>query len=343
MRKYYAPFEADIRSGTADVYRHEMPGGQYTNLREQARSMGLEHRWPDVSRAYAEVNRLFGDIVKVTPTSKVVGDMALFMVANDLTPDAVLDPEREVAFPESVVSLFKGELGFPPDGFPEALSRKVLKCDTPTPILAAPPQPYRPGDTLPPVDLDAARKDAEKAAGRHVSDTELASHLMYPKVFKEYAEHHRHYGDVSILPTPTFFYGMGEREEIAVDLDPGKTLVIRMQGLAPADEDGLMKVFFELNGQARTMRIEKAGAAKAHRRAQADPANPAHVAAPMPGMIVTVAVKVGQAVKAGDPLVSIEAMKMESQIRADRDGTVRAVLVKSSDTVAARDLLLEFS
>jgi len=343
VRKYYAPFEADIRSGTADVYRHEMPGGQYTNLREQARSMGLEHRWPDVSRAYAEVNRLFGDIVKVTPTSKVVGDMALFMVANDLTPDAVLDPEREVAFPESVVSLFKGELGFPPDGFPEALSRKVLKCDTPTPILAAPPQPYRPGDTLPPVDLDAARKDAEKAAGRHVSDTELASHLMYPKVFKEYAEHHRHYGDVSILPTPTFFYGMGEREEIAVDLDPGKTLVIRMQGLAPADEDGLMKVFFELNGQARTMRIEKAGAAKAHRRAQADPANPAHVAAPMPGMIVTVAVKVGQAVKAGDPLVSIEAMKMESQIRADRDGTVRAVLVKSSDTVAARDLLLEFS
>src|SRR5690606_37799935 len=159
VRELYAPFEADIRAGTSDVYRHEMPGGQYTNLREQARALGLEHRWPEVARAYAEVNRAFGDIVKVTPTSKVVGDLALHMVANDLSADDLVAPARDVAFPESVVSLFRGELGFPPDGFPPALSRKVLRCDSAHPIEPEPPQPYRPGDRLPPVDLEAARQE----------------------------------------------------------------------------------------------------------------------------------------------------------------------------------------
>jgi pyruvate carboxylase len=335
VRKLYAPFESDIRAGTADVYNHEMPGGQYTNLREQARATGLEHRWPEVSEAYAQVNRMFGDIVKVTPTSKVVGDMALSMVANDLTPQDVVDPKREVAFPESVVSLFRGELGFPPDGFPQALSRKVLKAD--------PPAPYRPGDEIPEVDLEAARRDAEKAAGHQISDTDLASYLMYPKVFKDYAEHHRHYGDVSVLPTAAFFYGMAEREEIAVGIDPGKTLVIRMQGTAPAAEDGVIKVFFELNGQPRTMRVEQAGARTAPKKAQADPDNPGHVPAPMPGMVVTVSVKVGQSVKAGDPLVSIEAMKMETQIRAERDATVKSVHVRVGETIAAHDLLVELA
>jgi pyruvate carboxylase len=341
VRRLYAPFESDIRSGTSDVYRHEMPGGQYTNLREQARALGLEHRWPEVARAYAEVNQLFGDIVKVTPTSKVVGDMALFMVANDLTPADVADPAREVAFPESVVSLFKGELGFPPDGFPEALSRKVLKCGSPNPLLPEPPVPYRPGDRLPPADLDVARKDAEKAIGRSVDDDDLASWLMYPKVFRDYAEHRRVYGDVGMLPTPAFFYGMKEREEVSIDIDPGKTLVVRMQGTGPAEEEGVVRVFFELNGQPRTLRVEKAGAVRASKRRQADPADPLQVPAPMPGMVVTVAVKPGQKVRAGDPLVSIEAMKMETQIRAERDGKVKAVHVKPSDVVEAHDLLVE--
>jgi pyruvate carboxylase len=200
VRRYYAPFEADIRSGTSDVYNHEMPGGQYTNLREQARAMGLEHRWPEVSKAYADVNILFGDIVKVTPTSKVVGDMALFMVANDLKPEDVKNPEREVAFPESVISLFKGELGFPADGFPKDLEAKVLKGEKP---LAG-----RAGDFLPEVDLEAKRAEAEAAIGRHVNDTDLASYLMYPKVFRDYAEHRRLYSDVSLLPTSPFFYGL---------------------------------------------------------------------------------------------------------------------------------------
>jgi pyruvate carboxylase len=341
VRRVYAPFESDVRAGTADVYRHEMPGGQYTNLREQARALGLEHRWPEVAQAYAAVNQLFGDIVKVTPTSKVVGDMALFMVANDLSERDVADPQRAVSFPESVVSLFRGELGFPPDGFPAPLSRKVLECDGAHPILPEPPAPYRPGDRLAPVDLEQARQEAGKAAGHRIDDDQLASWLMYPKVYRDYAEHRRQFGDVSVLPTQTFFYGMREREEVAIDLDPGKTLVVSMQGMA-AEEEGLVRVFFELNGQPRTMRVEKAGAPRAARRAQAESGNPAHVPAPMPGMIVTVAVKAGQPVLAGDPLVSIEAMKMETQIRAERDGTVRAVHVKSGDTVGAHDLLVEF-
>ena len=335
VRKLYAPFESDIRSGTADVYKHEMPGGQYTNLREQARAMGLEHRWPEVSEAYAQVNQLFGDIVKVTPTSKVVGDMALSMVANDLEPKDIVDPKREIAFPESVVSLFRGELGFPPDGFPAELASKVLKAE--------PPRPYRPGDTIPAVDLEAARKDAEKAVDQKVSDTDLASYLMYPKVYRDYREHRRHYGDVAVLPTEAFFYGMVERDEIAVDIDPGKTLVVRLQGVAPVDEDGVVRVFFELNGQPRTVRVEQAGAKTAPKKAQAEPGNANHVPAPMPGMVVTVSVKPGQAVKAGDPLVSLEAMKMETQIRAERDGTIKAVHVRTGETIAAHDLMVEFA
>ncbi|RPH64579.1 MAG: biotin/lipoyl-binding protein, partial [Burkholderiales bacterium] len=218
----------------------------------------------------------------------------------------------------------------------------VLKCDGAQPILPEPPAPYRPGDRIAPVDLEQARQEAGKAAGHRIDDDDLASWLMYPKVFRDYAEHRRQFGDVSLLPTQTFFYGMREREEIAVDIDPGKTLIVSMQGTAPAEEEGLVRVFFELNGQPRTMRIEKAGAARAARRVQAESGNPAHVPAPMPGMIVTVAVKAGQPVRAGDPLVSIEAMKMETQIRAERDGTVRAVHVRAGETVSAHDLLLEY-
>jgi pyruvate carboxylase len=336
VRRFYAPWESDIRAGTSDVYAHEMPGGQYTNLREQARAMGLEARWPEVSRAYAQVNRLFGDIVKVTPTSKVVGDMALVMVANDLTPEDIVDPQRPIAFPDTVVSLFAGELGFPPDGFPPELSRKVLGTE--------PPAPYRPGDTLPDTDFAAARAEAEKAVGHHVSDTDLQSWLMYPKVFRDWAEHRRHYGDTSVLPTPAFFFGMAEREEISVDIDAGKTLVIRLAGTAPAEDEGVVRVFFELNGQARTLRVDKAGSGRpATKRAQAEAGNALHVPAPMPGLIGTVGVKPGQVVKTGDPLVSIEAMKMETQLRAERDATVKAVHVKTGDVVAAHDLLVEFA
>jgi pyruvate carboxylase len=335
VRRAYSPFEAEMRAGTSDVYKHEMPGGQYTNLREQARAMGLAHRWPEVSKAYADVNVLFGDIVKVTPTSKVVGDMALFMVANDLKPHDVSNPNRDIAFPDSVISLFKGELGFPPDGFPKALEQKILKGTA--------PMQGRAGDHLPPVDLDAKRQEAEHAIGRKVCDTDLASYLMYPKVFKDYAEHRAHYSDVSLLPTSPFFYGLADREEVSIDIDKGKTLVVRQTGRSESvDEEGKIKVFFELNGQPRTVRVPKAGiAGKGRAKAKAEEGNENHVGAPMPGMVVTVAVKVGQRISKGDPLVSLEAMKMETMLTAQRDATVHAVHVRSGETINAKDLMLE--
>src|SRR5574343_1381437 len=310
-----------------------MPGGQYTNLREQARAMGLEHRWPEISKAYADVNKLFGDIVKVTPTSKVVGDMAIFMVANDLKAEDVSNPDKEIAFPESVISLFKGELGFPPEGFPKDLEAKSLKGDKP---LAG-----RAGDFMAPVDLEAKRKELEHAIGRRPSDTDLASYLMYPKVFKDYAEHRREFGDVSLLPTSPFFYGLQDREEIAIDIDKGKTLVVRQTGRSEApDEEGKIKVFFELNGQPRTARISKSGVLAARSHPTADIGNPNHVGAPMPGMVVTVAAKVGQKVAKGAPLLSIEAMKMETVLTADCDGIVKMVYVKPGETIKAKDLLI---
>ncbi|WP_433868107.1 pyruvate carboxylase [Ralstonia wenshanensis] len=337
VRRYYAPFESEIRAGTADVYRHEMPGGQYTNLREQARSLGIEHRWTEVSRAYAEVNRMFGDIVKVTPTSKVVGDLALMMVANDMTAADVCDPAKEVAFPESVVSLFKGELGFPPDGFPAELSRKVLRGD--------PPAPYRPGDLIPAVDLEAARAAGEDACEQPLDDRQLASYLMYPKQTSEYHAHVRAYSDTSVVPTPAFLYGLQPQEEVAIDIAAGKTLLVSLQGSHADTEEGLVKVQFELNGQSRTALIEKRSTAQAgsarHSRPVADPENPLHIAAPMPGSVVTVAVQSGQRVAAGTTLLALEAMKMETHIVADRDGEVAALHVKQGDRVAAKDLLIE--
>jgi pyruvate carboxylase len=332
VRRFYAPFESDIRSGTADVYRHEMPGGQYTNLREQARAVGLAHRWTEVSQAYADVNRLFGDIVKVTPTSKVVGDMAIMMVANDLTPAQVADPAHEVAFPESVVSLFKGELGFPPDGFPSELARKVLKSD--------PPAVYRPGDHLPPVDLEAARAAASREAGIELDDRQLASALMYPKVARDFQLHLQEHGDVSVLPTPTFFYGLRPGDEVALEIDPGKTLLVSLQTIHEDESAGVAKVQFELNGQSRMASVLKAGARNATQREIAEPGNPLQVGAPMPGSIVTVAVAAGQRVQAGAILLALEAMKMETHILAEREGVIDRVLVKTGDRVQAKDLLI---
>ncbi|WP_354674127.1 pyruvate carboxylase [Cupriavidus alkaliphilus] len=337
VRRYYAPFESEIRAGTADVYRHEMPGGQYTNLREQARSLGIEHRWTEVSRAYAEVNRMFGDIVKVTPTSKVVGDLALMMVANDLSAADVCDPGKEIAFPESVVSLFRGELGFPPDGFPAALSRKVLRGE--------PPAPYRPGDQIAPVDLDAARAAGAAACEQPLDDRQLASYLMYPKQAAEYHAHVRQHSDTSVVPTPAYLYGLQPQEEVAIDIEPGKTLLVSLQGTHPDADEGKIKVQFELNGQSRTTLVEQRSTAQAaaarQGRAVAEPDNPLHIAAPMPGSIVTVAVQPGQRVAAGTTLLALEAMKMETHIAADRDCEIAAVHVKAGDRVAAKDLLVE--
>ncbi|TJZ84195.1 pyruvate carboxylase [Paracoccus hibiscisoli] len=335
VRESYAAFESGLQSPASEVYLHEMPGGQFTNLKGQARSMGLEDRWHEVAQAYADVNRMFGDIVKVTPSSKVVGDMALMMVAQNLTPEDVLDPAKDVSFPDSVVDMMRGNLGQPPGGWPQAIQAKVLKGEAPI--------TDRPGAHLDPVDLEAERaKLSEILDGRPVDDEDLAGYLMYPKVFTDYMQRHETYGPVRTLPTRTFFYGMEPGDEISVEIDPGKTLEVRLLTLGETDDKGEMKVFFELNGQPRQVRIpnRKATGAQAA-RPKADAANPGHVGAPMPGVVASVAVTAGARVAQGDMLLTIEAMKMETGLHADRDGTIKALHVSPGQQIDAKDLLVE--
>ncbi len=335
VRTLYAGFESEFRSGTADVYNHEIPGGQYTNLRQQARSMGIDRRWPEVSKTYAQVNQLFGDIVKVTPTSKVVGDMTLMMITSNITPQDIMEPKREIAFPESVISFFRGEMGQPPSGFPEALQKKILKRRKPI--------TERPGIKMKPVNLKLKRKEAETKVGRRISDQELASYLMYPQVFIDYSAHRRKFGNVSHLPTPVFFYGMGTGDEIAVEIERGKTLIIRFLALGEVDKNGVHTVFFELNGQPRSMRVTDFSAENQHPANRlADDENPNHVAAPMPGVISTIVTKVGQKVKRGDTLLAIEAMKMETAVTANKDGVIAEIVTTIGEPVNAKDLLLIF-
>jgi pyruvate carboxylase len=334
VRQLYAAFESDLRSGASEVYVHGMPGGQFTNLREQARSLGIDDtRWPEVARAYAQVNEMFGDIVKVTPTSKVVGDMALTMVTAGLTPEDVLDPDKPVSFPESVVSFFRGELGQPPGGFPPALARKVLK--------GAEPLKVRPGEVLPPVDLEHARTEARQKTWRDLTDEELASYLMYPKVFLEYLAARLDYGRVSVLPTPVFFYGMEPGQEVSVDIERGKTLIVRFVAMSEVHEDGTRTVFFELNGQPRSVKVpDRSHVAARPPRRRADPADPGQIAAPMPGTVATVLVSQGDKVAKGQVLLTIEAMKMETAVRADRDAVVAEIITRPGEAVDAKDLLL---
>jgi pyruvate carboxylase len=336
VRRGYVAFESDIRSGASEVYLHGMPGGQYTNLREQARSLGIdEHRWSEVAHAYAQVNDMLGDIIKVTPTSKVVGDMAIMMVTSGLTPEAVLDPAVDVAFPESLVQLLRGELGQPLGGFPQALQKKVLAGKTPLSV--------RPGELLAPADLDAERAALRASLGRPISEFELASHLMYPKVFAQYAADRAAFGDLGILPTSVFFYGMQPGQEINVDLERGKTLIVRYVTASEVHEDGTRTVFFELNGQPRTLRVpDRSVVAKRPPRRKAESGNAKHVGAPMPGTIGTVPVRAGQQLSRGDILVTLEAMKMETTVRAEQDGVAKEVLAKTGLAVEAKDLLVVF-
>jgi pyruvate carboxylase len=336
VRTQYAAFESDLKGPASEVYLHEMPGGQFTNLKEQARSLGLETKWHKVAQAYADANQMFGDIVKVTPSSKVVGDMALMMVSQDLTVADVVDPAKDVSFPESVVSMLKGDLGQPPGGWPVALQKKALKGDKPYTV--------RPGSLLPDADLDKERSDIETKLERKVSDFEFASYLMYPKVFTDFAVAVDTYGPVSTLPTPSYFYGIGAGEELFVDIERGKTLVVLNQAQGDTDQKGMVTMFFELNGQPRRIKVpnRNSGAANGAIRRKVEAGNAAQVGAPMPGVVSTVAVAAGQQVKAGDVLLSIEAMKMETALHAEKDGVVAEVLVKAGDQIDAKDLLVVF-
>lgn len=337
VRAHYSAFESGLQAPASEVYLHEMPGGQFTNLKAQARSLGLEDRWHEVAQTYADVNRMFGDIVKVTPSSKVVGDMALMMVSQNLTRAQVEDPKVDVVFPDSVIDMMKGSLGQPPGGWPKAIQAKILKGEKAS--------TDRPGAHLPPVDLQAARAELSTLLeGRHVDDEDFNGYLMYPKVFLDYAGRHRKYGPVRTLPTKTFFYGMAPAEEISAEIDPGKTLEIRMQAVSEINEDGEVKVFFELNGQPRTIRVKNhAVTATKVSRPKAEAGNPNHIGAPMPGVVATVAAVAGKEVKEGDLLLTIEAMKMETGIHAERDAVIKAVHVGAGSQIDAKDLMIELA
>ncbi|WP_457093320.1 pyruvate carboxylase [Microvirga sp. P5_D2] len=335
VRQQYRAFESGLESPTSEVYLHEMPGGQFTNLKAQARSLGLEERWHEVAQAYAEANQIFGDIVKVTPSSKVVGDMALMMVAQGLSKEQVLDPNNDMAFPESVVEMLRGDLGQPPGGWPKSIVTKVLKNE--------PLSTERPGKHLPTEDLEKTREGlSAELTGLVVDDEDLAGYLMYPKVFLDYMGRHRQYGPVRILPTPVFFYGMVPGQEISVEIDPGKTLEIRYQTMGETDDSGEVRVFFELNGQPRAVRVsDRAVKATTRAKPRVEEGNPHHIGAPMPGAVASIAVTAGQVVKAGDLLLTIEAMKMEAGIHADRTATIKAIYVSAGNQIDAKDLLIE--
>ena len=336
VRQYYYPFEEDMKAGTAEVYQHEMPGGQYTNLRQQAKSMGLESRWHEIADAYAQVNRLFGDIVKVTPSSKVVGDMALFMVTNGLTATDVLDPGRKLNFPRSVVEMMQGMLGQPEGGWPKVLQKIILDSAGEKPMKA------RPGAKLPKADFPAITKELAHKLGREPRDVDVQSYLMYPQVFLDYQKHLKLYDNTSVIPTSAFFYGMQSGEEISVEIESGKTLIIRYLTTGEARDDGTRTVFFELNGQPRQVNVpDRSLEATLHRHPKADPDDPDDIPAPMPGKVTNVAVKKGQPVKAGERLLSIEAMKMETAVYSPREARVKDVLVKAGSTVGAGDLLVQ--
>ncbi len=336
VRAQYAAFESGLASPSSEVYLHEMPGGQFTNLKAQARSLGLEEKWHEVAHAYADVNQMFGDIVKVTPSSKVVGDMALMMVSQGLTRADVEDPNRDIAFPDSVVDMMRGNLGQPPGGFPDSIINKVLKGEK--------PNTDRPGLSAKPIDIEETRLAATKELELDdtLDDEDLNGYLMYPKVFSDYVARHKTYGPVRTLPTSSFFYGMEPGDEISVEIDPGKTLEIRLQALGEADDKGEVKVFFELNGQPRVIRVpDRKVKATTTVRPKAEAGNAAHVGAPMPGVVASVSVTPGQKVNDGDLILTIEAMKMETGLHAEKSGVVKAVHIKPGDQIDAKDLLVE--
>ncbi len=359
VREFYRPFDTAPKSGSAEVYLHEMPGGQYTNLKEQAASMGVAHRWPEIARTYAEVNQLFGDIVKVTPSSKVVGDMALFLFSKGIKPADVVNLEPgTTAFPESVIDMMMGGLGWPDGGWPEKVSLVVLGPERHAKAraryeatLSSGARKQDTGDRkskslLPapgaPIDLEKIRAELADKLKRPATDDDVYSHLMYPSVFADFAKHQQAFSDVSVLPTPAFFYGLKVGEEISVAIEQGKTLIIRLVSVGAPDKDGRRTLSYELNGIGReTFILDKSVSPKTKARPKADLADTAQVAAPIPGLIAQLNVSVGTKVAKGDKLLMMEAMKMQNTVYAPCDGVVAELHVALGDTVESKDLLIK--
>jgi len=334
VRQYYAPFDTTPKFGNAEVYVHEMPGGQYTNLREQARALGLGKRWPEVVRYYHEVNHMLGDIVKVTPSSKVVGDLAMFLLTRGIEPRDLVNLDPGTAFPESVVDMLSGGLGQPKGGWPEDVQRVILGDKE--------PREGRPGDSLEPVDLEAKRRELEGEIGREADDDELYAYLMYPRVFLDYVEFVGEYGKALPVPTNAFFYGLLPGEEISVDIEEGKRLIVSLTYVGEPDDDGQRTLSFELNGRPREAVVQDASVkVEGVAREKADPSNPKQVGAPMPAMVSAVSVSVGSKVAQGDRLAVLEAMKMQTSIYAPGDGVIEKLPVSVGDSLDAKDLIAE--
>ena len=335
VRGFYAPFDTGPRAGSAEVYLHEMPGGQFTNLKEQAAGMGLGHRWPEIARTYAEVNQLFGDIVKVTPSSKVVGDMTMFLITRGIKPADVLNLEPgSTPFPESVIDMLAGGLGKPMGGWPKKLQHIVLGKRKPL--------RGRPGASLRPFNFKKLEHDLAAKLKRDVTLDDVFSHIMYPEVFADFAKKTHSFDDLSVLPTPAFFYGMKVGQEISAEIEAGKTLFIRMVNLGPVDQEGKRNVTFELNGMPRQLSIQdRSVQPKVKARAKADATIATQIGAPIPGLVSALPVSVGTKVGKGDKLLTLEAMKMQTTIYAPCDGVVAEILVQVGETVESKDLMMK--
>ena len=348
VRTYYAPFDTAPRTGSAEVYLHEMPGGQYTNLKEQAVSMGVAHRWPEIARSYAEVNQLFGDIVKVTPSSKVVGDMALFLFSRGIKPADVVNLEPgSMPFPESVIDMMMGGLGWPEGGWPEPVWRVVLGEKRFTEArarhqAATKRRKSKSRKATPAFDLAKARTELAEKLRRDATEDDLYSHLMYPQVFADFTKHQQAFGDVGVLPTPAFFYGLKVGEEVSISIEEGKILIVRLISIGAPDKDARRTVSYELNGITReTFILDKSVAPKTKARPKADLADLTQVAAPIPGLVATLAVSVGSKVAKGEKLLMMEAMKMQTTVYAPCDGVIAELHVTVGETVESKDLLIK--
>ncbi|EFI70545.1 pyruvate carboxylase [Lysinibacillus capsici] len=334
VRKYYKDFESGMISPHSEIYVHEMPGGQYSNLQQQAKAVGLGDRWEEVKRMYSRVNLLFGDIVKVTPSSKVVGDMALFMVQNDLDENTVLTRGKTIDFPDSVIEFFQGYLGQPHGGFPEALQQVVLKDREAITV--------RPGELLEPIQFDQLEVVLEEKLNRPVTKKDVLAYALYPKVFEEYAKTAESFGNISVLDTPTFLYGLKLGEIIEVEIEKGKTLIIKLVSIGEPQHNGTRVLYFELNGQSRELVIQDMTVeVDGNLALKADPSNPNQIGATMPGTVLKVVVSKGSPVKRGDHLLITEAMKMETTVQAPKDGIVKEVYASAGDAISTGDLLIE--
>jgi pyruvate carboxylase len=332
VREYYYPFESELKSGTAEVFDHEIPGGQYSNLRPQARSLGLEEKFHEIKQNYVVVNKMFGDIVKVTPSSKVVGDMALFMTANGYTENDILEKGDGISFPDSVIGLFKGDLGQTPGGLPKDLSDIILKKEM--------AYSERPNAHLKPIDFDEAFEGFKLKYGNNYTFCDLLSSLFYPKVFEEYHEHKLKFGDLYYVPSTAFFFGLKANEETLIELAPGKSILVKMLYTSETDEDGIKHVFFKLNGQTRSIEV-KDKSFTSTKQTNRKTTSPNEIGAPLQGKLSRVLAKEGDVIEKNTPLFTIEAMKMESTIVASKEGTVKAVVLKEGVFVQQDDVVLE--